>query len=102
MPVLLRYFSALIANVARILGIPEQHWHRRTRFYVGPEAEFFVFDSIRTYGGVNGAGYEIQSSEGHCSPTAIRNMPGKPGPHHPPEGRLFPVPPIDQQQEHPQ
>jgi glutamine synthetase len=32
--------------------------------YFGPEAEFFVFDSVSYYNEVNRAGYQIESSEG--------------------------------------
>jgi glutamine synthetase len=67
--------------------------------YFGPEAEFFIFDSIRTYGGVNAAGYEIDSEEGHWG--SARGSEGKPNLGHdirPKEG-YFPVPPIDQLQD---
>ncbi|MCK6472477.1 MAG: type I glutamate--ammonia ligase [Planctomycetes bacterium] len=68
--------------------------------FVGPEAEFFVFDNIRIYGQTNAAGYEIESEEGHWTS-------GRPGSEtrpnlghdiRPKEG-YFPVPPIDQQQD---
>jgi glutamine synthetase len=62
--------------------------------YFGPEAEFFIFDSVRIYGQTNAAGYEIESEEGHWSSA-------KPGLGHdirPKEG-YFPVPPIDQLQD---
>src|ERR1043165_8433063 len=68
--------------------------------YVGPEAEFFVFDSIRIYGGVNGAGYEIDSEEGHWTSNRASTE-SKPNLGHdirPKEG-YFPVPPTDQQQD---
>ncbi|MBI3830386.1 MAG: type I glutamate--ammonia ligase [Planctomycetes bacterium] len=67
--------------------------------FVGPEAEFFIFDSIRIFGGVNSAGYEIDSEEGHW--TSGRSSDKKPNLGHdirPKEG-YFPVPPIDQQQD---
>jgi len=62
--------------------------------YFGPEAEFFIFDSVRIYGATNLAGYEIESEEGHWSSA-------KPSLGHdirPKEG-YFPVPPIDSQQD---
>ncbi|HLX61347.1 MAG TPA: type I glutamate--ammonia ligase [Planctomycetota bacterium] len=62
--------------------------------YVGPEAEFFIFDSVRMYGAVNGAGYEIESEEGHW--TSVRA--GQGHDIRPKEG-YFPVPPIDQLQD---
>ncbi len=58
--------------------------------YFGPEAEFFVFDSVRFESSSKGAFYEIDSEE------APWNM-GKPGLGHrvrPKEG-YFPVPPND-------
>jgi len=62
--------------------------------YFGPEAEFFIFDSVRIYGSTNQAGYEIDSEEGHWSSV-------KAGLGHdirPKEG-YFPVPPMDSQQD---
>ena len=67
--------------------------------YFGPEAEFFIFDSIRMYGSVNEAGYEIDSEEGHW--TSKRGSELKPNLGHdirPKEG-YFPVPPIDSLQD---
>jgi glutamine synthetase len=60
--------------------------------YFGPEAEFFVFDAVRYGGGVNSAGYEVDSVEGHWNSRAD-------GPNlgykvRPKEG-YFPVPPTD-------
>jgi glutamine synthetase len=62
--------------------------------FIGPEAEFFIFDTVRIYGATNGAGYEIESEEGHWSSV-------KAGMGHdirPKEG-YFPVPPVDQLQD---
>jgi glutamine synthetase len=62
--------------------------------FIGPEAEFFIFDSVRIFGSTNMAGYEIDSEEGHWSSV-------KTGLGHdirPKEG-YFPVPPIDQLQD---
>ena len=67
--------------------------------YVGPEAEFFIFDSIRTYGGVNGAGYEIQSSEGHWTSNKDPEKHGNQGHTIRPKEGYFPVPPVDSQQD---
>ncbi len=68
--------------------------------FVGPEAEFFIFDSIRTFGGVNGAGYEIQSSEGHwTSNKDPEKIGGNLGHTIRPKEGYFPVPPIDQMQD---
>jgi glutamine synthetase len=60
--------------------------------YFGPEAEFFVFDSVRYGSGINSAGYEVDSIEGHWNSRAE-------GPNlgykiRPKEG-YFPVPPSD-------
>ena len=60
--------------------------------YFGPEAEFFVFDSVRYGSSINSAGYEIDSAEGHWNSR-------KDGPNlgykvRPKEG-YFPVPPTD-------
>ncbi len=60
--------------------------------YFGPEAEFFVFDSVRYGSSINSAGYEIDSVEGHWNTR-------KEGPNlgykiRPKEG-YFPVPPSD-------
>ena len=68
--------------------------------FVGPEAEFFIFDSIRIFGATNGAGYEIESEEGHWT-SKNPSTDSKPNLGHdirPKEG-YFPVPPIDQQQD---
>jgi glutamine synthetase len=68
--------------------------------YVGPEAEFFIFDSVRIYGSVNEAGYEIDSEEGHWTSKKL-SADGRPNLGHnirPKEG-YFPVPPIDTQQD---
>ncbi len=67
--------------------------------FVGPELEFFIFDSIRLYGGVNGCGYTIDSEEGHW--TSNEDGDKRPALGHkirPKEG-YFPVPPIDTQQD---
>ncbi|HKF61221.1 MAG TPA: type I glutamate--ammonia ligase [Dongiaceae bacterium] len=62
--------------------------------YVGPEAEFFVFDDVRFDLQMNGAFYEFSSEEGpYISGKAMEE--GNHG-HRPPiKGGYFPVPPID-------
>lgn len=65
---------------------------------VGPEPEFFVFDSVRWSDNMNGAFYEIDSEEGHWnSGKAIEG--GNSGHRPPVKGGYFPVPPIDSSQE---
>ena len=62
--------------------------------YVGPEAEFFVFDDVRFDLQMNGAFYEFSSEEGpYISGKTMEE--GNHG-HRPPiKGGYFPVPPID-------
>ncbi|MCY3018846.1 MAG: type I glutamate--ammonia ligase [Planctomycetota bacterium] len=62
--------------------------------YFGPEAEFFIFDSVRMFGSVNQAGYEIESEEGHWSSSRA----GLGHDIRPKEG-YFPVPPTDSLQD---
>jgi len=68
--------------------------------YVGPELEFFIFDSVRFDFQANAAFYEIDSDEGIWN-SGRPNEPGNPNlgwrPRHK-EG-YFPVPPIDQLQD---
>jgi glutamine synthetase len=62
--------------------------------YFGPEIEFFIFDDARFSCGMNGAFYELSSSE---SPNASGQKfeDGNMG-HRPPiKGGYFPVPPVD-------
>ena len=64
--------------------------------YFGPEAEFFVFDSIRYYQDAQHAGYAVDSSEapwhsGDGTPNLGYQIPHKEG--------YFPVPPHDTQQD---
>ena len=62
--------------------------------YVGPEAEFFVFDDVRYDLQMNGAFYEVSSEEGpYLSGKKMEE--GNHG-HRPPiKGGYFPVPPLD-------
>jgi len=61
--------------------------------YFGPEAEFFIFDSVRYGQGVNYATYEVDSVEGHWN-TGLEEMPNQGYKLRPKEG-YFPVPPND-------
>jgi glutamine synthetase len=66
--------------------------------FFGPEAEFFIFDSVRYDTGMNGGFYRIDSQE---SPDASGKEydTGNPG-HRPPiKGGYFPVPPVDASQD---
>jgi len=68
--------------------------------FIGPEAEFFVFDSVNIKSSINAVGYEIDSEEGHWTSGKV-GPDGKPNLGHrirPKEG-YFPVPPIDTQQD---
>jgi glutamine synthetase len=62
--------------------------------YIGPEAEFFLFDSVRYGGGTNSSFYEIDSSEGWWN-SAKEGM----GAQIPPKRGYFPAPPTDSQQD---
>ncbi|MCJ7548251.1 MAG: type I glutamate--ammonia ligase [Anaerolineae bacterium] len=63
--------------------------------YWGPEAEFFLFDSV-TYGGAtNEAFYHIDSSEGWWN----SGLTGGKGGQISPKGGYFPVPPADTKQD---
>ncbi|WP_423822344.1 glutamate--ammonia ligase [Salinisphaera sp. SPP-AMP-43] len=62
----------------------------------GPEAEFFIFDSVRWHNEMSGAGFEIDSEEavwnsGRAYPEG--NMGHRPGV----KGGYVPVPPVDSQ-----
>ncbi len=64
--------------------------------YFGPEAEFFIFDSIRYYQDARHAGYAVDSVEApwhssDCAPNLGYQIPHKEG--------YFPVPPHDTQQD---
>jgi len=65
--------------------------------YIGPEAEFFIFDSIRYESGSNVSYYEVDSVEGpwNTSREESPNLGYKPRPK---EG-YFPVPPTDKFQD---
>jgi glutamine synthetase len=65
--------------------------------YFGPEAEFFVFDSVGFHNEQNSAGYKIDSNEGHWNTgrdrngTQLRNL----GYHVRPKEGYVPCPPVD-------
>ena len=62
--------------------------------YVGPEAEFFVFDDVRFYDGYDGSGFKIDDIELPTnSPSELDggNMAHRPRA----KGGYFPVPPVD-------
>ncbi len=62
--------------------------------YVGPEAEFFVFDDVRYDLQMNGAFYEVSSEEGpYLSGKKMEE--GNHGHRAPVKGGYFPVPPLD-------
>jgi glutamine synthetase len=62
--------------------------------FVGPEAEFFVFDDVRFDVQMNGAFYEFSSEEGpYISGKKIEE--GNHGHRPPVKGGYFPVPPVD-------
>ncbi len=62
--------------------------------FVGPEAEFFVFDDVRFDVRMNGAFYEFSSEEGPYV-SGDKMDEGNTG-HRPPiKGGYFPVPPVD-------
>lgn len=63
--------------------------------YWGPEAEFFLFDSVRYGSGVNEAFYHIDSVEGWWN----SGSPGGKGGQILPKRGYFPVPPADTQQD---
>ena len=66
--------------------------------YVGPEAEFFVFDDVRWKTSQEATGYEVDSEEGPWNSGSMfegGNMGHRPG-H---KGGYFPVPPIDSAQD---
>ena len=64
--------------------------------YIGPEPEFFIFDSVRFANEARGAYYAIDSEEGHWSSgTDGRNTGHRPRL----KGGYFPVPPVDSMQD---
>lgn len=66
-----------------------------TRSYWGPEAEFFLFDSVRYGDATNAAFYQVDSSEGWWN----SGLEGGKGGQIPPKRGYFPVPPTDTKQD---
>jgi glutamine synthetase len=65
---------------------------------VGPENEFFIFDSVRWNHCLNGAFYEIDSWEGAWN-SGTQKEGGNPGHRPVAKGGYFPVPPVDSLQD---
>ncbi|MCA0403179.1 MAG: type I glutamate--ammonia ligase [Proteobacteria bacterium] len=64
----------------------------------GPEAEFFIFDSVKYEIGMHKASYEINSDEGYWN--SGKDMEGGNIGHRPVvKGGYFPVPPVDSSQD---
>jgi len=63
--------------------------------YWGPEAEFFLFDTVTYGGGTNSAYYEVDSAEGWWN----SGLAGGKGGQIPPKRGYFPVPPTDTKQD---
>ncbi|MFN4282030.1 MAG: type I glutamate--ammonia ligase [Alphaproteobacteria bacterium] len=62
--------------------------------YVGPEAEFFIFDDVRFNVSMNEVAYSVDSTEGPWSSNRV--MPeGNPGHRPAVKGGYFPVSPVD-------
>ena len=62
--------------------------------FFGPENEFFIFDDVRIWSGINQTGYRVESEEGEWSRSTsyeMGNMGHRPGT----KGGYFPVMPID-------
>ena len=66
--------------------------------YFGPEAEFFVFDSIRWANDISGASYQIESTEAAWSSSRDYEE-GNIGHRPAVKGGYFPVPPVDSLQD---
>jgi glutamine synthetase len=65
------------------------------RALFGPENEFFVFDDVKWYAGINGCGYTVDSYAGAWNSNKdygdMKNLGHRPGI----KGGYFPVPPVD-------
>ena len=66
--------------------------------YFGPEAEFFIFDSVRWSNDISGAAYEIESKEAAWSSDRDYEE-GNIGHRPSVKGGYFPVPPVDAMQD---
>jgi glutamine synthetase len=63
--------------------------------FIGPEAEFFLFDKLRYASGPQGSFYEVDSDEAHWNSGAEDSL----GYTHRPKGGYFPCPPADRLQD---
>jgi glutamine synthetase len=81
-------------NIARKAEqyLAESTWAAQAFF--GPEAEFYIFDSVRFDSTVNGAFHEVDSVEGWWN-TGADETGGNRGYKTPYKGGYFPVPPLD-------
>ena len=66
--------------------------------YFGPEAEFFVFDSVRTSNTINKVGYEVDAIDGSWNTDTEYEM-GNTGHRPGVKGGYFPVNPVDAAQD---
>lgn len=66
--------------------------------FIGPEPEFFIFDDVRWQNNINGAFYEVDSSEAHWNSGKQFNQ-GNIGHRPNVKGGYFPVPPVDSAQD---
>ena len=66
--------------------------------YFGPEAEFYIFDSVRFESTINAAFYEVDSVSGWWNTGAANDADGRPNRGYKvrPKGGYFPVAPYDQ------
>lgn len=69
--------------------------------YWGPEAEFFIFNSVRYDNAANASFYEVDSNEGAWNTGAEKDLFGEPNLGHLPrhKGGYFPAPPVDHYQD---
>jgi len=65
--------------------------------FLGPEAEFFLFNDVRYGGGINSSFYYIDSVEGWWK--SGEDLRPNLGAQIPPKRGYFPVPPMDTQQD---
>ena len=69
--------------------------------FIGPEAEFFIFDGVNYEVSPHRVGYELTSAEAAWSTGDDANLYGLPNQGHkvPYKGGYFPLPPLDQHQD---
>ena len=63
--------------------------------YFGPENEFFIFDDVRIWNGINEAGYRVDTEEGSWNASTKYSETGNMGHRAGTKGGYFPVMPID-------